>query len=235
MPEEDLQLNLETLAALREFQQEKQEQLERFNRLQTAAEMDFANMQMSKDFPEDWQLSQFWYSRETSDALADMAIACQDSGDLRIACIACPSSFLALQRKIKNRPITLFEYDTRFSVFGKSFVKYDYADPLNLEESLLGTFNVILAGSYSNSNLYNLSDPPFLSEECFEKTAQTILALASADADCKIIVCTGRVQLDIVQRSLPQMKMASFQPQHENGLSNDFICITNFEEKTDGH
>ena len=70
----------------------------------------------------------------------------------------------------------LLEYDKRFEVYGDSFCYYDYNKPLNLPEKLVeNSFGLVVA------------DPPFLSEECLRKTAQTVKYLASD----KIILCTG--------------------------------------------
>ena len=73
--------------------------------------------------------------------------------------------------------VMLLEYDRRFEVYGDSFCYYDYNDPLNLSEKLVEhSFDLVVA------------DPPFLSEECLRKTAETVKYLAID----KIILCTGK-------------------------------------------
>ena len=73
--------------------------------------------------------------------------------------------------------VVLLEYDRRFEVYGDSFCYYDYNNPLNLSEKLVeNSFGLVVA------------DPPFLSEECLRKTAQTVKYLAGN----KIILCTGK-------------------------------------------
>lgn len=73
--------------------------------------------------------------------------------------------------------VMLLEYDRRFEVYGDSFCYYDYNDPLNLSEKLVKhSFDLVVA------------DPPFLSEECLRKTAETVKYLAID----KIILCTGK-------------------------------------------
>jgi EEF1A lysine methyltransferase 1 len=67
------------------------------------------------------------------------------------------------------------EYDTRFQIFGQSFVPYDYNQPLNLPAELEGAFDIVVA------------DPPFLSEECLRKTALTVRYLTKKN----VILCTG--------------------------------------------
>ena len=95
----------------------------------------------------------------------------------RIACISCPTLYTKLlQLKPTDCEIFLLEYDTRFQIYGENFVFYDYTNPLDLPAKMMEkSFDVVVA------------DPPYLSEECLEKTAQTISFLAKE----KIILCTG--------------------------------------------
>ena len=75
---------------------------------------------------------------------------------------------------------TLLEYDRRFEIYGDDFVFYDYNKPLELPKALqIEPFDLVIA------------DPPFLSEECLRKTAQTIKFLAKG----KILLCTGTQRL----------------------------------------
>ncbi len=69
----------------------------------------------------------------------------------------------------------MFEYDTRFSVYGNDFVLYDYRSPLEIPKELGSSFSVVVA------------DPPFLSEECLTKTALTMRYLSKGP----LILCTG--------------------------------------------
>lgn len=72
----------------------------------------------------------------------------------------------------------LLEYDRRFAVYGDEFVFYDYTDPLNLPPELAKhSFDIVIA------------DPPYLSEECLRKTAETIGFLTKG----KILLCTGKL------------------------------------------
>lgn len=75
---------------------------------------------------------------------------------------------------------TLFEFDERFELLG-GFEKYDYNQPEAVKAELRGVFDVLLV------------DPPFLSEECLEKTAQTVKILM--DTEAKLILCTGQYLL----------------------------------------
>lgn len=95
----------------------------------------------------------------------------------RIACISCPTLYSKLSSiKPPKCEVVLLEYDRRFEVYGNNFLFYDYKDPLNLPERLQKhSFDLVVA------------DPPFLSEECLQKTAETVKFLAKE----RILLCTG--------------------------------------------
>jgi hypothetical protein len=77
-------------------------------------------------------------------------------------------------------------------VYGEQFSFYDFNSPLALS-SALGTCAVCersltnnrIAGEHSFDVV--VADPPFLSEECMEKTIQTVKHLGKD----KVIFCTG--------------------------------------------
>lgn len=80
------------------------------------------------------------------------------------------------ERDDKDFSVVILEYDRRFSVYGEEFIFYDYNNPLNLPEDLLPhSFDIVIA------------DPPYLSAECLQKTAETIRYLTKG----KILLCTG--------------------------------------------
>ena len=78
--------------------------------------------------------------------------------------------------------IVCLEFDRRFSCFGDSFVFYDYNEPTALPAELQWSFDLVVA------------DPPFLSEDCLRKTAQTIHYLTTK----KILLCTGMCELEFM-------------------------------------
>lgn len=78
--------------------------------------------------------------------------------------------------KKKLVPVHLYEYDTRFAIYGCEFIKYDYNSPLNIPQMYRSYYDLVIA------------DPPFLSEECLRKTAETIKYISND----KIILCTGK-------------------------------------------
>lgn len=100
--------------------------------------------------------------------------------------------------------------------FPSSYVPYDYRHPLSVPSQFKAVFDVIIA------------DPPFLSAECLEKTAQTIQLLGKLDA--KIILCTGAIMEDMVGHVLGLHRL-KFEPRHVSGLSNQFACFANYETK----
>ena len=101
----------------------------------------------------------------------------------RIACLCSPTLYKKLlEIKPEGCEAKVFEYDRRFSVFGEDFVFYDYKKPLDLPASVTEhSFDIVVA------------DPPFLSEECLRKTAETIKYLGKE----KIILCTGKYQWQV--------------------------------------
>ena len=81
-----------------------------------------------------------------------------------------------LEIKPPDCETVLLEYDRRFEIYGEGFVFYDYNEPLSLPEKLVEhSFDMVVA------------DPPFISEECLRKMAQTVSFLAKG----KILLCTG--------------------------------------------
>nr|CAG4636376.1 EOG090X0ABW [Eubosmina coregoni] len=209
--DDEVQLSISTLAALNEFLSEKNEREEK---LKAIAESTASNKNLLDeiDLEEDWQLSQFWYDDDTAKVLGKEALRLAGENG-NIACISCPTLYKYL-RKIKPEGVTctVFEYDTRFSVYGTDFVLYDYRSPLEVPKELGSSYNVVIA------------DPPFLSEECLTKTAVTMRYLSKGP----LILCTGAIMEELAGRLL-QLKMCDFRPRHRNNLANDFRCYANYE------
>ncbi|MEE6472708.1 hypothetical protein FKM82_009697 [Ascaphus truei] len=162
-------------------------------------------------FPQ--QLSQFWYSDETALCLAKEGIAASETNG-RIACVSAPSIYQKLKGLAGHGSfVCLLEYDKRFSTYGEDFIFYDYNHPLNLPERLQQhSFDIVIA------------DPPYLSEECLRKTAETIRYLTRG----KILLCTGAVMEDLAVKILG-LKMCKFIPKHTRSLANEFRCYANYE------
>ncbi|KAI9139948.1 putative N6-adenine methyltransferase-domain-containing protein [Paraphysoderma sedebokerense] len=234
--DDQVQLSEHTLAVLQQFLKEQEAEKEKFEKLKEIAEKRFEENDTEADTPnetlkvsmelfkEDWQLSQFWYDDRTAEILSNELIRLTENDTTkRIACVSSPTVFVKLKELFPSRPnMYLFEYDTRFSIYQSSFIHYDYTRPTTFSSlpssipSLEGSMDVILA------------DPPFLSEECWEKTAQSIKYLLKPEG--KVVVCTGMVMRPHIER-LVQAKMVKFRPQHKNGLSNEFGCFTTYNER----
>ncbi|EGF77614.1 hypothetical protein BATDEDRAFT_17697 [Batrachochytrium dendrobatidis JAM81] len=211
-------LSSAALAALQDFMKDKALAEQKLTSLKedTVYEIDIV------DFIEDWQLSQFWYDVTTRNTLANESI--QETFDnARIGCVSSPSVFVTLKKMgLSNRSITVFEFDKRFNVYGDEFVFFDFNEPLTLDEKngerpLKGMFDFLII------------DPPFLSEECLLKTAQTVRWLAKPT--CKILICTGKVQTARIKAQLECIE-TDFLPLHQNGLQNEFRSFINYSSKT---
>lgn len=76
----------------------------------------------------------------------------------------------------------VLEYDRRFATYGQEFIFYDYNEPLALPEDVAPqSFDIILA------------DPPYLSEDCLTKVAQTVKYLAKG----KVLLCTDEPHIAV--------------------------------------
>ncbi|KAG6212236.1 hypothetical protein E4U50_001978 [Claviceps purpurea] len=246
MTEDDqsLMLSAHALAALAEFNAERDAHQSKFDELKAQADKD-AQFSMEA-FAEDWNKSQFWYSDETAELLADQLLSA--SGNSSIGVISTPSVFVALRNKLRwltRHPIATFtwplgkqrqrdlpldrqpkvvllEHDDRFAVFPE-FVYYDYQQPLKLPGNMKGSLDSVIC------------DPPFLNEDCQTKAALTVRWLLKSDP-CpstlpRVIVCTGERMKHIVAKLYRSLKVqtTNFEPKHASGLSNEFYCYANFE------
>ncbi|KAG1679703.1 EEF1A lysine methyltransferase 1 [Nymphon striatum] len=185
------QLSVHAAAALKEFYSE---QLTMQNKEE-------------KDIKEDWQLSQFWYDEHTANVLAlEVIRAVGPNG--RVACLSTPTIYKKL-RELKPDSLTahLFEYDRRFDIYGKDFFFYDYNTPLRGVDGIIKcSYDIVIV------------DPPFLSEECLQKTSETIQYLAES----KIILCTGAVMENLAAKLL-KVYPSTFKPGHANNLANEIL------------
>ncbi|KAF5916319.1 EEF1A lysine methyltransferase 1 [Diceros bicornis minor] len=201
------QLSSHSLAALQEFYAEQKQEID-------PGGDDKYNVGIIK---ENWQLSQFWYSRETALQLAEEAITAAGHGG-RIACVSAPSVYQKLRELHREDfSVYIFEYDKRFAIYGEEFIFYDYNNPLDLPEKVAAhSFDIVIA------------DPPYLSEECLRKTSETIKYLTQG----KILLCTGAVMEEEAAKLLG-VKMCKFIPEHTRTLANEFRCYVNYDSGLD--
>ncbi|KAM8749917.1 EEF1A lysine methyltransferase 1 [Acanthopagrus schlegelii] len=203
-------LSAHTLAALQEF----------YNETRTAQDH---GTTPSDQFTvgaveEDWRMSQFWYSDETAAKLAEEVIREAGEGG-RIACVSAPSVYQKLKQGVVDGSdrvsSVVLEYDRRFAAYGDDFIFYDYNEPLSFAASVAPqSFDIVLA------------DPPYLSEECLSKVAQTIKYLSKG----KVLLCTGAIMEDLA-KNLLDAKMCDFLPKHNKNLSNEFRCFVNYPSR----
>ncbi|KAF6819648.1 Protein-lysine N-methyltransferase EFM5 [Colletotrichum plurivorum] len=226
--DEPLVLSSHALAALAEFNAEKDAHQERFEKLRAQAEANAAGAGVlsMEAFTEDWNESQFWYSDETANLIAGQLLEGADERTT-IAVVSAPSVFVALRNLMNARgkshtlpKVVLLEHDTRFSVFPE-FVFYDFQEPFKLPGELKGAVDRIVC------------DPPFLSEDCQTKAAMTVRWMMKPDAASKgrVIVCTGERMESLVAKVYKAfgVKTTTYEPKHARGLSNEFYCYANFE------
>lgn len=147
---------------MQEFKQEEHQRQEEFEKLLKQADEDFEEKKRNQGmelFKEDWQLSQFWYTDNTADILAEALLEGADRNTV-IAVVSAPSVYAAILRKPKEQVPTehiyLFEYDTRFELLAgnRHYIFYDYVQPLEFTNELKGKVDRLLI------------DPPFLHNTC---------------------------------------------------------------------
>jgi hypothetical protein len=114
------ELSSSTLDLLKQFQ------LEEENAKASLARIENQDSRLPQDmsvFKEDWQLSQFWYSAETANILAQEVL--RSSGkNARIGFLSSPTAFVEFQsmldkmtlEQVDGRDSFLFEFDKRYVV-----------------------------------------------------------------------------------------------------------------------
>lgn len=201
-------LSAETLAALQEF----------YTETRTGQAQDTKDKFSVGAVGEDWSMSQFWYSDDTATTLAEEVIH-EVGKEGRIACLSAPSVYQKLKQGVVDGTdgvsAVVLEYDRRFSTYGQEFIFYDYNEPLALPEDVAPqSFDIVLA------------DPPYLSEECLNKVAETIKYLTKG----KVLLCTGAIMGEHAEKLLG-LKMCSFLPKHKKNLANEFRCFVNYPSR----
>ena len=209
-PEVMSQLSPETLAALMEFYNEKN------------------NTKIEEDgfekIDEDWELSQFWYTKETADKIILLiGNYAKRHKKENIALLCAPSLYRAYLRnkdQLENLKFALFEFDKRFSIFGEDFNFYDLNKPLEINDKHHKKYDIIVA------------DPPFLNKETIQKVAESI-KLLSNEKSMKIFITGLQVQ-DAVIGEFPELKLREdIKIEHDKQrLQNPFgfFCAADLEK-----
>jgi ribosomal protein L33 len=206
-PEILSQLSPETLAALMEFYEEK-------------------NINIKEDnydkIDEDWELSQFWYTKETADNIIKLiANYAEKNKKVNIALLCTPSLYRAYLRnknQMENLNVALFEFDKRFSIFEDAFNFYDLNKPLDIDKIHHNKYDIIVA------------DPPFLNEETIHKVSET-MRLISNENGIKIFI-TGIQVEDSIIKEFPELKLTNIKIEHDKKrLQNPFgfFCAIDLE------
>ena len=209
-PEVMSQLSPETLAALMEFYDEKNK---------TKIEEDGF-----EKIDEDWELSQFWYTKETADNIILLiGKYAKKHKKENIALLCAPSLYRAYLRnkeELENLNFALFEYDKRFSIFGEGFNFYDLNKPLEIDSKHHKKYDIIVA------------DPPFLNKETIQKVAES-MKLVSNEGSMKIFITGLQVQ-DAVIEEFPELKLRDdIKIEHDKQrLQNPFglFCAVDLEK-----
>lgn len=206
--DDDCRLPADTMLVLQQFLREKE--------LREKAE-EAGELAGSKEFEENWQLSQFWYNTDTKVKLAQAVRHFKDASEgkeLRVALLSSPSLYHHVKEVIDN--VTLFEFDQRFASIGEDFKHFDYnrATEDGYLEEFRESFDLIIA------------DPPFLSEECIEKMGTVVRRIAKPD--CRTVLCSGRAVQEWAKKFLG-LDICKFEPQHERNLGNEFASYANFD------
>ncbi|KAL2900867.1 EEF1A lysine methyltransferase 1 [Bienertia sinuspersici] len=118
------------------------------------------------------------------------------------------------QKMYPTMSAQLFEYDQRFEQYGSDFTFYDYNSPKDLPQTMKHTYQILVA------------DPPYLSEECLKKVAQTIEYLTKPEKNFMLLL-TGEVQRERTLKFLG-LHPCSFRPEHSSKLGNEFRVYTNY-------
>ena len=206
-PEILSQLSPETLAALMEFYEEK-------------------NINIKEDnydkIDEDWELSQFWYTKETADNIIKLiANYAEKNKKVNIALLCTPSLYRAYLRnknQMENLNVALFEFDERFSIFKDAFNFYDLNKPLDIDKIHNKKYDIIVA------------DPPFLNEETIHKVSES-MRLISNENSIKIFI-TGIQVEDSIIKEFPELKLTNIKIEHDKKrLQNPFgfFCAIDLE------
>eukprot|EP01059_Diplonema_ambulator_P006391 TRINITY_DN16109_c1_g1_i1.p1 TRINITY_DN16109_c1_g1~~TRINITY_DN16109_c1_g1_i1.p1 ORF type:complete len:402 (+),score=116.65 TRINITY_DN16109_c1_g1_i1:23-1207(+) len=145
---------------------------------------------------ENADLNQYWYSDNTVKAFVKEIEALTVKG---AAFLSTPSLYFSLSDEVRAK-CKLFEYDEQWSS-DPGFVFYDYNKPDALNIALFGQFDMIVI------------DPPFITEECWVKYAETARILLTPGGK---VICTTIVENEGIMASMLGCRPAKFKPSIPN-------------------
>ena len=206
------QLSPETLAALMEFYQDQ-------NKAKEKEEDGFDKIE------EDWELSQFWYNKETADNIITLiGNYAKKNKKENIALLCAPSLYRAFLRnkdKLDNLNFTLFEFDKRFAIFGDDYNFYDLNKPKDIDSKHHNKYDIIIA------------DPPFLNKETIKLVSESMRLLGKKES-MKIFITGLQVQ-DSVKEEFPELNLqTNIKIEHDKQrLQNPFgfFCSVDLEKE----
>ena len=173
-----------------------------------------------KTIDEDWELSQFWYTKETSDKVMNLIMKFAAENNFKNIALLCTPSLYRAYLRIKERKredksefdcdfnVKVFEFDKRFQAFGDDYVFYDVNKPLDLDETHKNSYDILVV------------DPPFLSVDIALKASATIKFLRREEKSA-VIFLTGLIMEKHICAEFNNLKLTKIKIEHE-GLNNPF-------------
>eukprot|EP01060_Flectonema_neradi_P023969 TRINITY_DN323_c7_g1_i1.p1 TRINITY_DN323_c7_g1~~TRINITY_DN323_c7_g1_i1.p1 ORF type:complete len:405 (+),score=88.19 TRINITY_DN323_c7_g1_i1:49-1215(+) len=152
---------------------------------------------MSFSAGENADLNQYWFSKPTIEAIVNEI---QAQSKLGAAFLSTPSLYFSLTDDDLKAKSKVFEFDKQWEQ-DPGFVFYDYNNPEAINIALFGQFDMVVI------------DPPFITEECWEKYAKTARLLLCPGGK---IISTTLVENEGIMHTLLGCKPVKFQPSIPN-------------------
>eukprot|EP01064_Diplonema_japonicum_P028296 TRINITY_DN4306_c0_g2_i2.p1 TRINITY_DN4306_c0_g2~~TRINITY_DN4306_c0_g2_i2.p1 ORF type:complete len:394 (+),score=85.61 TRINITY_DN4306_c0_g2_i2:35-1216(+) len=159
---------------------------------------------------ENADLNQYWYSKNTMEAFVKEI---QGLTKVGAAFLSTPSLYFSLDNEDVKKNSKVFEYDRQWET-DPGFVFYDYDKPSEVNITLFGQFDMVVI------------DPPFITEECWKKYAETARLLLCPGGK---LICTTIVENEGLMASLLGCKPVKFQPSIPN-LVYQYNTYTSYPE-----
>lgn len=159
--------------------------------------------------------NQYWYSAYTIQALVKEI----EANTSRAAFLSTPSVYYSLTKGSECRTNSyVFDFDDQWAK-DPHFVKYDFNKPEDLPAELLHTFDCVVI------------DPPFITEEVWEKYATAAKALLKEGGK---VVCSTVAENEAIMQRLLGAKPVAFKPSIPH-LVYQYNFFLNFEPSAGLH